>query len=89
MTITVGVDLQEQDLNLDLEITKKRCYPPTLVMDHQFVKIWAKLYVVVRHMGPPKSWNRVSKTDREVFTALERKGSRGCSAGRGGWSCES
>jgi hypothetical protein len=26
-------------------------------------------------MGPPKSWNRVSKTDREVAvaTALERK----------------
>ncbi len=34
----------------------------------------------------PKSWNRVSKTDREVITDLERKGSRGCSARRGGWS---
>ncbi len=58
----------------------------TLVRDHQFIVIW--LYVADRHIGPPKSWNRVSKTNREVVTALERKGSRGCPAGRGGWSCE-
>ncbi len=25
-----------------------------LVRDHQFIVIWAKLYVVVRHMGPPR-----------------------------------
>jgi hypothetical protein len=55
-----------------------------LVRDHQFIVIWVELYVAIRHIGPPKS----SKTDREVVTALERKGSRGCSAGRGGWTCE-
>ncbi len=39
-------------------------------MGHLFVKIRAELYVA----GPPKSRNRVSKTDRgEVATALERK----------------
>jgi hypothetical protein len=54
-------------------------------MDHQFIVIWVELYV--RHIGTPKSWKRVSKTDREVVTALERKGIRGYSAGRGGWSC--
>ncbi len=58
----------------------------TLVRDHQFKVIWVKVYVAVHHIGPPKSRNRVSKTDREVITALERKGSRGCSARRGGWS---
>jgi hypothetical protein len=36
------------------------------VRDHQFIVIWVELYVAVRHIGPPKSWNRVSKTDREV-----------------------
>jgi hypothetical protein len=59
-----------------------------LVRDHQFRVIWVELYVAIRHIGPPKSWNRISKTDREVVTAMERKGSRGCSAGRGGWTCE-
>ncbi len=64
--------MREQDLNLDLQINKKRCYPIAIV-------IWDELYVAVRHISPP---NRVSKTDREVGTALERKGSRGCSAVR-------
>ncbi len=54
-----------------------------LVRDHQFIVIWVKLYVAVRHIGPTRSWNRISKTDREVVTALERKGSRGCSVRRG------
>jgi hypothetical protein len=36
----------------------------------------AKLYVAVHHIGLHKSWNRVSKTHRELATALERKGSR-------------
>ncbi len=27
--------------------------------------------MAVHHIGPPKSWNRVSNTDREVITALE------------------
>jgi hypothetical protein len=44
------------------------------VRDHQFIEIWVKLYVAVRHIDPPpKSWNRLSKTDGEVITALERK----------------
>jgi hypothetical protein len=55
------------------------------VRNHQLIGIWVELYVALRHIGSPKS--RVSKTDREVITALERKGSRGCSARRGGWSC--
>jgi hypothetical protein len=38
----------------------------TLVRDYQFRAIWVELYVAIRHIGPPKSWNRVSKTDREV-----------------------
>jgi hypothetical protein len=38
----------------------------TLVRDHQFRVIWVELYVAVRHIGPPKSWNRDPKTDREV-----------------------
>jgi TRAP-type C4-dicarboxylate transport system substrate-binding protein len=39
------------------------------VRDHQFLIIWAKLYVAIR----PKSWNRISKTDRDIVTALKRK----------------
>ncbi len=46
------------------------------------------MYIGVHHIGPPKSWNRVSKIDRKVITALEMKGSKRCSAGKGGWSCE-
>jgi hypothetical protein len=55
---------------------------PLLALSHYR----AEFYVVVHHISPPKSWNRVSEPDREVVTALEREGSRGCSAGRGGWS---
>jgi hypothetical protein len=29
--------------------------------------------VAICHIGPPKSWNRVSKTDEEVVIALERR----------------
>jgi hypothetical protein len=41
------------------------------VRDHQFKVIWVEVYLAVHHIGPPKSWNRVSNTDREVITALE------------------
>jgi hypothetical protein len=44
------------------------------VRDHQFIVIWAELYVAICHIGPPpppKSWNRVFQIDREV-TALDR-----------------
>ncbi len=58
-----------------------------LVRDHPVHSNLGRALCDFRYIGPPKSWNRVSKTDREVITALERKGSRGCSAGRGGWSC--
>jgi hypothetical protein len=63
---------------------QKKVISPMLGRDHQFKVIWVELYVAVRHIGPPKSWNWVSKTDREVIKALERKSSRGCSTGRGG-----
>jgi hypothetical protein len=62
-------------LNFDLQITKKGVVnygsegPPI----HNNL---AKLYVAVHHIGLHKSWNRVSKTHRELATALERKGSR-------------
>jgi hypothetical protein len=38
-----------------------------LVEDHKIVIMWAKLYVAVRHVGCPKSWNRISKTDHELW----------------------
>jgi hypothetical protein len=58
------------------------------VRDPQFVVIWIELCVAVRHIGPSKSWNRVSKTDREVITALERKGSSDALPGEEGAAVE-
>jgi hypothetical protein len=57
---------------------------------HQFLIIWAELYVAICHISPPPPslGTGVSKTDREVVTALERKGKSGYSTRREGWSCE-
>jgi hypothetical protein len=48
------------------------------------------IYVYPPHRSPPPSLGTgFPRLIREVVTALERKGSRGCSAGRRMWSCES
>jgi hypothetical protein len=45
------------------------------VREHLFLLFWAEIYMTIYHIRPhPK--NRVSRTYREVITALERKGSR-------------
>jgi hypothetical protein len=56
--------------------------------NYWFIVIWAEVYMTVCHIVPPSLGKRVSKSHREVVTALERKGSRGCSARRGRWSYE-
>jgi hypothetical protein len=53
--------------------------------DYQFLRICAKLYMAVFHIGPLSlglalPWR--------VVIAVKSKGCRGCTAGRGGWSCE-
>ncbi len=67
---------------------QEKVFSTTLVREHLFLIIfWAEIYMTIYRIRPhPK--NRVSRTWREVITALERKGSEVWSAGRGGWSCE-
>jgi hypothetical protein len=53
-----------------MNLTLIPAYHPT---PPKFIIIWAKFY----EAGSPKSWNRISKTERIVVTTLERKGSKG------------
>jgi hypothetical protein len=49
---------------------QEKVFSTSLVRDHKFIIIWAKLYVAVCHIGPPNFENRVSKND-EIVTALK------------------